>query len=62
VIRVGAIAHEAIRRAVEQIEAVKSRILGVLLNSVDLRRDGYYYKYYRYYRYYQGYYSENGNK
>jgi len=62
VIRVGAIAHEAIRRAVEQIEAVKSRILGVLLNSVDLRRDGYYYKYYRYYRHYQGYYSENGKK
>jgi capsular exopolysaccharide synthesis family protein len=62
VVRVGAIAHEAIRRAAEQIEAVKSRILGVVLNSVDLRRDGYSYKYYRYYRSYQGYYSENGKK
>jgi capsular exopolysaccharide synthesis family protein len=62
VIRVGAVAHEALRRVADQIEAVKSRILGVVLNSVDLRRDGYNYKYYRYYRSYQGYYSENGKK
>ena len=62
VIRVGAIPHEALRRATEQLEAVKGRILGVLLNSVDLRRDGYHYKYYRYYRSYQAYYSENGKK
>jgi protein-tyrosine kinase len=61
VIRAGAIAHDAIRRATEQIEAVKSRVLGVLLNNVDLRRDGHYYQYYRYYRAYQGYYSENGH-
>ena len=61
VIRAGAIAHDAIRRVTEQIEAVKSRVLGVLLNNVDLRRDGHYYQYYRYYRAYQGYYSENGH-
>ena len=61
VIRAGAIAHDAIRRATEQIEAVKSRVLGVLLNNVDLRRDGHYYRYYRYYRAYQGYYGENGH-
>ena len=62
VIRVGAIAHEALRRTAEQIEAVKGRILGVVLNSVDLRRDGYSYKYYRYYRAYQGYYTPNGHQ
>jgi capsular exopolysaccharide synthesis family protein len=61
VIRVGAIAHETIRRAAEQIEAVKGRVLGVLLNSVNLRRDGHHYQYYRYYRRYQGYYSDNGH-
>jgi hypothetical protein len=33
---------------------VKGRILGVLLNRVDLRRDGYYYDYHRYYRSYYG--------
>ncbi len=61
VVRAGMVAHEALRRAAEQIEAVKSRILGVVLNSVDLRREGQY-KYYRYYRSYQGYYGDNGKK
>ncbi len=54
VVRVGAIPQAVVRRAVEQIETVKGRILGVLLNRVDLRRDGYYSEYYRYYRSYYG--------
>ena len=55
VVRAGTVAHEVLRRAVDQVEAVKGRILGVILNSVNLRRDGYYYRYYRYYRaYYTG--------
>ena len=29
---------------------MKGKILGVLLNDVDLDRDGYHYKYYRYYQ------------
>ena len=48
VVRVGTVSHEVLRRVVDQIEAVKGKILGVLLNSVDLTRDGYYYRYYRY--------------
>jgi capsular exopolysaccharide synthesis family protein len=56
VVRAGAIAHEVIGRAAEHIESVKGRILGVILNSVDLRRDGYY----EYYRYYGKYYGTNG--
>jgi capsular exopolysaccharide synthesis family protein len=56
VIRAGMLAHDAVRRAVEHIESVKGRILGVLLNSVNLRRDGYY----NYYRYYGRYYGTNG--
>ena len=47
-VRVGTVAHDVIRRAVEQIEAVKGKILGVVLNNVNLNRDGYYYAYYRY--------------
>ena len=54
VVRVGAVPQEVVRRAAESIEAVKGRILGVLLNSVNLRRDGYYYDYYRYYHAYYG--------
>jgi len=50
IVRVGVVAHDVIRRATEQIQAVKGKILGVLLNDVDLDRDGYHYKYYRYYQ------------
>lgn len=53
-IRAGAVAHDVIRRAVEQIEAVKGKILGVLLNSVDLKGGGYSHAYYRYYQAYDG--------
>lgn len=54
VIRVGAVPAEVVRRVVEQIGAVNGRILGVLLNSADPRRDGYYSNYYRYYHTYYG--------
>ena len=53
-VRVGGVSHEVIRRAVAQLEAVKGRILGVVLNGVDFRRDGYYYGYYRYSQAYTG--------
>jgi len=52
-VRVNTVSHDVIRRVVEQIEAVKGKILGVVLNSVDLTRDGYYYSYYRYYQSYE---------
>jgi len=52
VVRAGAIPQDVVRRAAGQIEAVKGRILGVLMNSVNLKRDGYYYDYYRYYHSY----------
>jgi hypothetical protein len=45
-------AHDTLRRAVDRIEAVKGRILGVLLNRVDLRRDSYYRDYRACARYY----------
>ena len=51
VIQVGRTAHDVLRRVVDQIEAVKGRILGVLLNRADARRDGYYYAYEAYQQY-----------
>ena len=51
VIQVGRTAHDLLRRVVDQIEAVKGRILGVLLNRADPRQDGYYYAYETYQRY-----------
>jgi len=52
VIRVGKTAHDVLRRVVDQIDAVKGRILGVVLNRADPRRDGYYYYYQAYQHYY----------
>jgi len=58
VIRAGKTPNDVLRRVVDQIESVKGRILGVVLNRVDPRRDGYYY----YYRAYQRYYgADEGN-
>lgn len=54
VVRAGHVAPEILRRITAQIEAVHGRILGVLLNSVDFRRDSYYSDYYRYYNAYYG--------
>jgi protein-tyrosine kinase len=54
VVRVSSVPRDVIRRAARQIEAVKGRILGVLLNSVNFRRDAYYNDYYRYYHAYYG--------
>lgn len=52
VVRVGKVSTAAVRRAAEQIDAVKGRILGVLLNRVNMRRDGYYSEYQGYYNAY----------
>jgi capsular exopolysaccharide synthesis family protein len=52
VIRVGKTPNDVLRRVVDQIESVKGRILGVVLNRADPRRDGYYYYYQAYQRYY----------
>jgi protein-tyrosine kinase len=60
VIRVGKTPNDVLRRVVDQIESVKGRILGVVLNRVDPRRDGYYYYYQAYQRYYGA--DEGGTK
>lgn len=60
VVQVGTVPSEVVRRAVEQIEAVKGRILGVVLNRVNPRRDGDYY--YQQYRYNNSYYGRNGRR
>lgn len=49
------------RRAVEVLAESGGRLLGVVLNNVDVPRGAYYYdSYYRYHQYY--YYSEDGTK
>ena len=59
VVHTGKVPHEVIRRAAGQLHAVKGRILGVVMNAVNLKRDGYYYDYYRYYH---SYYAQSEGK
>ena len=44
-------------RTIEELKGVNSPILGVVLNGVDMDRDGYYY-----YQYYYYYYGEDGER
>jgi capsular exopolysaccharide synthesis family protein len=47
----------AVQRAVDQVRAVGGKVLGVVLNKVDLQRNSYYYREY-YGDYYGSYYAE----
>ena len=60
VVKCGRFPHELIRQAKAQLEGVKATFLGVLLNSVDLKNNGYYYGYYS--DYYDSYGSQSGEK
>lgn len=57
VVRAGATPREIVRNGLIQLQAVSSPILGVVLNGVDMNRDGSYY-----YQYYYYYYGEDGSK
>lgn len=54
VIKVGLLNRDMIDRAVEQLRSSKANILGVVLNQVDTKREGYYKYYYKYYSKYYG--------
>lgn len=57
VVRAGSIPFTVLQRAVQQIDQVNGRILGVLLNHVNLRGDDD-----DVYRYYRAYYGEKSRK
>jgi tyrosine-protein kinase Etk/Wzc len=60
VVRMGATARDAVRRAVHQLRAVRGRLLGAVLNDVDFRKGSAYSEYgYYYYSYYGA--EGNGN-
>ncbi|HEY7544915.1 MAG TPA: polysaccharide biosynthesis tyrosine autokinase, partial [Blastocatellia bacterium] len=56
VVHGGKSTRDIVRRARMELSSVGAKIFGVVLNNVDLRRDGY--DYYYYYRYYSDYYGE----
>ncbi|NOX60908.1 MAG: polysaccharide biosynthesis tyrosine autokinase [Chloroflexi bacterium] len=53
----GATRREVARRALDALQQVNARVVGVLLNRLPPRPDGYYYYYYYYYYSKDGYYT-----
>jgi len=49
--RPGAASREMVRHAREKLDEVKANILGLVMNNVDLKKDGYHYPNYLYYGY-----------
>jgi len=60
IVRAGQTSRDVARRAREQLLAVKARVIGGVLNSVDMQKDHYYYYSYYHNYYYQENDEENG--
>jgi capsular exopolysaccharide synthesis family protein len=58
VVKSGQSKGELVRRACQDLSAVGARVLGVTLNNLNIRKDGY--EYYRQYRYYVDYIDKEG--
>ncbi len=56
VVKAGVLSRKMVNKAVEQLRRAKANLLGVVLNSVDVKREGYY-NYYQ--KYYSNYYSDS---
>jgi len=54
VVKSGMMNREMVKRAVEQLRLSKANLLGVVLNAVDTKREGYYKYYHKYYSKYYG--------
>ena len=54
VIKAGKVKREMVKKAVEQLDLAQANILGVVLNQVDTKREGYYKYYHKYYSKYYG--------
>jgi Mrp family chromosome partitioning ATPase len=52
VIKAGATGRRILRRGIKQLEDVQARIIGAILNQVDVRKSTYYYSPYYYSHYY----------
>jgi len=60
IVKAGMINRSLVRKAVDQLRMSKANLLGVVLNSMDSRKEGYYYYYNKKYysKYYSGYYGK----
>ena len=53
-IKTGQVNRDLIRKAVDQIKHTQANLIGVVLNEVDIKREGYYKYYHKYYSKYYG--------
>ena len=53
-IKAGNLNREMVKKAVDQISHAKANLIGVVLNQVDIEREGYYKYYHKYYSRYYG--------
>jgi len=53
-IKAGLVNREMIQKAVEQLRLAQAKVVGVVLNQVDIKREGYYKYYHKYYSKYYG--------
>ncbi|MBW2646379.1 MAG: hypothetical protein JRE23_09420 [Deltaproteobacteria bacterium] len=54
VVKSGVMNREMVKKAVEQLRVSHANLLGVVLNAVDTKREGYYKYYHKYYSQYYG--------
>jgi len=52
----------SVQTAIDQIIDVGGKVIGCILNNVDLEKEDYYYSYYRYYHHYYYYYDKDEKK
>ena len=55
-VKAGLLSRALIKKAVEQLWLAKANLLGIVLNRLDIKKEGYYNKYYQ--KYYSGYYGK----
>ncbi len=54
IVKAGHLNRELVKRAIQQLEHAKANLLGIVLNQVDIQREGYYQYYHKYYSSYYG--------
>ena len=54
VVKAGVINRKMVKKAVDQLNSARAAIMGVVLNQVDVKREGYYKYYHKYYSSYYG--------
>jgi Mrp family chromosome partitioning ATPase len=53
-VKAGGVNRDMVKKAVEQLQVAQANLIGIVLNEVDVKREGYYKYYHKYYSKYYG--------